>query len=217
MMQERIAALLRNGQAVARTGERAAARRNFRAVLALDPGNTTALLWMAWLSDDPRASLAYITRVLARDPENPQAHAALRWARRRASSTPPRESHHPAPGLRLRWGHVAAGAALVILVAIVASALLWLPTSQPPVSAAFAPRPHPPLPLLPFPRSRRPTHPHLRRPVHPLLHRPAHSLLHRPGLARRHPPQRPMFSPPRRRCRRRRRFPRRRFTAASIG
>ncbi|OQY19227.1 MAG: hypothetical protein B6I34_09800, partial [Anaerolineaceae bacterium 4572_32.1] len=94
-MKERIAALLREGQAAARNGEKSKARRKFRAALALDSTSTIALLWLAWLNKDPRASLAYITRVLARDPNNPRAHAALRWARRRMLSTPRAPSPPP--------------------------------------------------------------------------------------------------------------------------
>ena len=80
-MEERIATLLRDGEAAARTGQKAEARRKFRAVLAHDPVNVTALLWMAWLNDEPRASLVYVTRALTFEPHNPQAHAALHWAR----------------------------------------------------------------------------------------------------------------------------------------
>ena len=83
MVQDRVATLLRDGQAAARAGKKAAARRRFRAVLVLDPVNVAALLWLAWLSDDPRASLAYIARVLTYDPRNPRARSAnLRVGRR---------------------------------------------------------------------------------------------------------------------------------------
>ncbi len=89
-----IAALLRNGQTAAQAGQRAKARRKFRAALVFDPVNVTALLWLAWLSDDPRASLAYIARALTSDPKNLRAHAALRWARRRMNSHVLEESPH---------------------------------------------------------------------------------------------------------------------------
>ena len=84
-MSSRITDLLRRGEVAARAGRIGEARHNFRAALTLDPTNVPALLWSAWLSDDPRASLVYIARALERDPDNPRAHAALRWARRRTS------------------------------------------------------------------------------------------------------------------------------------
>ncbi|RLC98900.1 MAG: hypothetical protein DRI77_03980 [Chloroflexi bacterium] len=139
-MKERIAALLREGQAAARNGEKSKARRKFRAALALDSTSTIALLWLAWLNKDPRASLAYITRVLARDPNNPRAHAALRWARRRMLSTPRAPSPPPAAPEPHRWpGYLAVGVILIILTVIIASVLIWSLPINTPVLAALAP------------------------------------------------------------------------------
>ena len=132
VMEGRVPVLLRDGQAAARAGERARARRKFRAVLMRDPANVPALLWLAWLSDDPRASLAYIARALSCDPHEPRAHAALRWARRRAISSQRREPPTPptpaAPEPRRRWGYPAAVIAVSLLVVIVAAVLArpWL-------------------------------------------------------------------------------------------
>ncbi|MCD6553086.1 MAG: hypothetical protein J7M16_03630, partial [Anaerolineae bacterium] len=81
-----IAALMRAGIAAARSGDRALARRCFRQIVGLDPRNETAWLWLAGLSDDPRASLAYLSRALEINPENARAKAGLRWARRRLSA-----------------------------------------------------------------------------------------------------------------------------------
>jgi len=96
-VDERVAALVREGQAAARTGQKARARHQFRTVLTLDPANVSALLWLAWLSDDLRASLAYVARALESDPENPHARAALQWARRRAPSPPLQGRPSPSP------------------------------------------------------------------------------------------------------------------------
>jgi len=49
-MKDRIADLLQDGQTATRAGQRARARRKFRAVLIFDPTNVAALLWMAWLA-----------------------------------------------------------------------------------------------------------------------------------------------------------------------
>jgi lipoprotein-anchoring transpeptidase ErfK/SrfK len=143
-MKDRVAALLRDGQVAAHAGKKAKARRKFRAALIFDPANVTALLWMAWLSDDPRASLAYIIRVLASDAHNPRAHAALRWARRRVTSPappkplPPPTSAAPAP--RHRWTRPVAAVALgLLLVVIIGGALAWFLPAGPPALAALAP------------------------------------------------------------------------------
>ena len=94
-----IAALMRAGIAAARSGDRALARRCFRQIVGLDPRNETAWLWLAGLSDDPRASLAYLSRVLEINPENARAKAGLRWARRRL---PTRTATPPSPPLQFR-------------------------------------------------------------------------------------------------------------------
>jgi lipoprotein-anchoring transpeptidase ErfK/SrfK len=151
-MEERVATLLRDGETAARAGQKAEARRKFRAVLARDPANVTALLWMAWLNDDPRASLVYVDRALTFEPHNPQAHAALRWARRRVASPVLFEltSHHSwfrnrvfvasgeaeAPSLTQKPGFLAIVSLLVILVGIT---LALSRSTNMPVLAALAP------------------------------------------------------------------------------
>ena len=144
--------LLKAGQIAARAGERARARRKFRTVLILDPVNVTALLWLAWLSDDPRASLAYIARALARDPHNPRAHAALRWARRRAtlptSPAPPPSPPSALPTLdaqkstnRVFWKKPGLLATLSLLAILIGGALICSMPDSLPASAALAPLP----------------------------------------------------------------------------
>ncbi|MEE8389298.1 MAG: L,D-transpeptidase family protein [Anaerolineae bacterium] len=147
-MKEQVTNLLRHGESAAHAGKRGEARRNFRAVLALDPTNVPALLWLSWLNDDPRASLAYVARALDYDPNNPRAHAALQWARRRADAPKPRElSTSTAPTSRF-WGMknqvfsrkpgffwIISG----LLVILIAVTLAWSLLKDTPVSAALAP------------------------------------------------------------------------------
>jgi lipoprotein-anchoring transpeptidase ErfK/SrfK len=87
-----IADLLQSGKVAAHSGRRAHAQQKFRAVLALDPANVPANLWLAWLSEDPSASLDYIAQALVCDPDNADAHAALRWAQGRAALPGPQGS-----------------------------------------------------------------------------------------------------------------------------
>jgi len=120
-MEERIAALLADGQAAARAGEKVRARRKFRLALLHDADNVTALLWLAWLADDLRSSVGYIYRALARDPGNADAYAALRWVRLRLASRtpqgpPPNADSRAAPR---RWGRVAVTVALCLLIALI--------------------------------------------------------------------------------------------------
>jgi len=144
---ERIADLLRDGQAAARAGKRAEARRRFRAALGLDPLNVSALLWLAWLSDEPRASLAYVARALAVNPDSPHAHAALRWARQRVSSPVSQETASvptaAMPVSRRRWWRPVAAAAAVLMIVSLGLGLLWWSWGGLPVLAALAPTPSP--------------------------------------------------------------------------
>ena len=84
-------ALLREGEEAARSGEKAEARRAFRDALRRDPSSLPALLWMAWLSEDPGASLAYAERALKTAPDDERALAARKWAASRHSSHGPSE------------------------------------------------------------------------------------------------------------------------------
>jgi lipoprotein-anchoring transpeptidase ErfK/SrfK len=80
-----IADLLQSGKVAAHSGRRADAQQKFRGVLALDPTNVPAHLWLAWLSENPSVSLDHIAQALACDPDNAEAHAALRWAQGHAA------------------------------------------------------------------------------------------------------------------------------------
>jgi lipoprotein-anchoring transpeptidase ErfK/SrfK len=113
----------------------------FRAALIFDPVSVTALLWLAWLSDNPRASLAYVARALALDPHNRRAHAALRWARQRAKAGSPERSVTSSAEARFavwrRWPLSAFVATTIILVALVGGALAGSLESGLPALAAL--------------------------------------------------------------------------------
>lgn len=147
-MENRVAALLRDGQVAARAGEQAKARRKFRAALISDPTNIPALLWLAWLSDDSRAGLAYIVRALACDPRNPRAHAALRWARHRVTSpAPPKPPPWPTSTVTVsHWRRIRNQVfgkkssfliVLGLLVILIGSIFAWSPLSDLPALAAL--------------------------------------------------------------------------------
>lgn len=141
-MEDRVADLLQEGRDAARAGKSARARRIFRAVLASDPTDVTALLWLAWLSEDPDASLAYVARALALEPRNPRAHAALRWARRRATAVPSPQ----APSLSAsavssnsnrRSSHPATVVVLGLLVVLLGIVFAWSVLDDLPAVAAL--------------------------------------------------------------------------------
>jgi len=82
----RIAALVRDGRAAARSGRRAEARRLFESVLRLDPCNEEAILWWAGLARDPRTVLTALVRVLEINPYNQRARAGIRTVRRQLAA-----------------------------------------------------------------------------------------------------------------------------------
>ena len=68
----------------ARGGDRAKACHCFRLALRADPDNLLALLWLGRLVPDRQERLALFSRVLELDPDNDQACAGIRSARRRS-------------------------------------------------------------------------------------------------------------------------------------
>jgi len=118
---------LRQGIAAARAGRIGEARTAFRAVLREDSLNEAALLWLAYLAEDPRASLAYVNQALEAPNSSRRVYQALRWAQRRAAELGPHRTAaavEPASGLhrRRRTGRLAGGliATGVLLLALVA-------------------------------------------------------------------------------------------------
>ena len=81
--------LIRYGVTLAQDDQPAAARKFFDKALERDPGNVTALLWLAGLGETGEDSLRYLARVLEIDPKNDRAHAGIRWARRRVGAPRP--------------------------------------------------------------------------------------------------------------------------------
>lgn len=148
------------GITAAQRGRKGEARAAFRAVLAEDPTNETALLWLAYLTDDPRASLAYIARALETSPDSQRAHAALRWARRRlaeqaappeaapspivpSQATRPAGGTSPTPPTRARQGTIRWWLPVLwLLLVLPILGMLWL-DGWPPQSliAMFVPSP----------------------------------------------------------------------------
>ncbi len=79
---------LRRGMRAARAGRRTEALDAFQSALDKDPHNETALLWLGYLADDPRVSLARISQALETHLQSPRAYAALQWAWRRVAAAP---------------------------------------------------------------------------------------------------------------------------------
>ncbi len=73
--------LLLQGIAAVREERRGEARRYLQQVLALDPSNEEAWLWLARIATDPRTALAYFTQVLDLNPQNQRARDGFSTAR----------------------------------------------------------------------------------------------------------------------------------------
>ncbi len=127
--------------ALATAERRDEARALFGAILADDPDNVEALLWMGALADRPEDSLRYIGRAVQLAPQNPRARAALRWARKRAPNAgrprpnPAGAAHPvgvPAPVVRPSRGVPRyVGWLLAALLALVGAAAIWTQTDWP--------------------------------------------------------------------------------------
>jgi len=73
--------LLLQGIAAAQENRRGEARRCLQRVLALDPSNEEAWLWLARIATDSRSALAYFTKVLDINPKNQRARDGFTAAR----------------------------------------------------------------------------------------------------------------------------------------
>ena len=94
--------LVQRGMVDARAGRTADARRVFEQALALDPACSDALLWLAALAPGGETSLRYLARVLEINPNEPRAHAGIRWARKRVKPVSPQSQPTvPMPRVRL--------------------------------------------------------------------------------------------------------------------
>ncbi len=75
--------LLQRGITAAREERRGEARRCLQQVLALDPLNEEAWLWLGRIASDPRSALAYFTQVLDINPQNQRARDGFSSTRAR--------------------------------------------------------------------------------------------------------------------------------------
>jgi Tfp pilus assembly protein PilF len=64
-----------------KAGDNKMAWLHFQAALREDADHVTALLWLAYLSDDYEKRIFLLKRVLEIDPNNDRAKAGLAWAR----------------------------------------------------------------------------------------------------------------------------------------
>jgi twitching motility two-component system response regulator PilG len=72
---------LHEGVRLARAGKKEEARRQLQAVAAAEPGNETALLWLASVAETPLQTVECLQKVLALNPNNTHAHKGLPNAR----------------------------------------------------------------------------------------------------------------------------------------
>ncbi len=77
MLNDDIPTLLRTAIEAARSGNRVAARETLRQVIARDPGNEMAWLWLVTVADSDDERLQGLRRVLAINPRNERARQAL--------------------------------------------------------------------------------------------------------------------------------------------
>jgi len=138
-----LALLIARGKAATREGKRAEARYHFQRALQLDPEDTEALLWLAYLAGGGRPSLEYLVRALDADPSNLRARSAIRWARSRAAPAAPSSAPVRAEPRRSRthYAWVALSAFFVVLIGLsvgMAAAAMALDAPTPlPTKARF--------------------------------------------------------------------------------
>jgi lipoprotein-anchoring transpeptidase ErfK/SrfK len=89
--------LFSQAKQAARLANKAEARRLLWLALELEPDRADLWIWLAGVAPSARASLGYLGRALTLDPDNPQARAGLRWARRRAMGAPSLTVSAPRP------------------------------------------------------------------------------------------------------------------------
>ena len=84
MSQAEALELLKRGVALAKAGDRAAARPLVRRAVVQDPTCESAWMWLAGLAETPREALGVLERVLELNPLNERARAAAHTARLQA-------------------------------------------------------------------------------------------------------------------------------------
>lgn len=87
--EERVATLIRQGQAAAQAGQQELARRYLNAAVDLAPDSAVAWLWLAGVQEPAEARESLLT-VLRLDPDNRRARAGLAWVEQQLAEAPPR-------------------------------------------------------------------------------------------------------------------------------
>jgi lipoprotein-anchoring transpeptidase ErfK/SrfK len=77
---------LRLGIEAARNGQVEVARQSLQQILAVEPANIPAMLWLAFIAATPKESVQLLEQVLQLDPENERAKSGLRWAQARLAA-----------------------------------------------------------------------------------------------------------------------------------
>jgi len=73
----------------ARNGQVEVARQSLHQILAAEPANIAAMLWLAFIAATPQESVQLLEQVLQLDPENERAKSGLRWAQARLTAELP--------------------------------------------------------------------------------------------------------------------------------
>lgn len=82
-LQEKTTGLLHKGVEAANANSKHLARAYFQDVLSLEPHNEMAILWLAYLADNPYSAMELLTGLLQRNPKNEIAQGYLAQAQAR--------------------------------------------------------------------------------------------------------------------------------------
>lgn len=88
-MDERVAQLIRQGQAAAQSGNNTMARNYLQAAVDLEPDNATGWLWLAGVLDSPTDAKYALERVLQLEPSNMRARQGLEQLNAMLGTTTP--------------------------------------------------------------------------------------------------------------------------------
>ena len=95
--KRRALSALDEGIALAREGDRQAARQIFRRIIQSTPGDEQAWLWLAWVADTPERSLRTLHEAQAFLPDSERLEQAVEWAQRERESQQAAASDDGAP------------------------------------------------------------------------------------------------------------------------